>query len=185
MEYRDALWWQVSWSDDASRFLRASLAGAVVLGALALNSLLGARFKRHKAEPIPDVVRQLVAKSPESDANIALLGDKSFLLDPDDRAALAYAEATGQPLQIQWTLIAGLTDSDDDLERLAAWCRGRRVVVNVIAYNEVEDFEHRRVDRDRMHAITRRLHAAGIVAKLRDSAGQDVAAGCGQLAGRR
>ncbi|MEE3071924.1 MAG: bifunctional lysylphosphatidylglycerol flippase/synthetase MprF [Pseudomonadota bacterium] len=97
VEYRDALWWQISWSDDASRFLRASLAGAVALGALALNSLLGARVARHKAEPIPDIVRQLVAESPESDANIALLGDKSFLLDPDDRAALAYAD-TGSAL---------------------------------------------------------------------------------------
>ena len=97
VEYRDALWWQVSWSGDASRFLRASLSGAVVLGALALNSALGARGSRHGPESIPDAVRQLVAKSPESDANIALLGDKSFLLDEEGRAFLSFAD-TGSAL---------------------------------------------------------------------------------------
>jgi phosphatidylglycerol lysyltransferase len=97
VEYREAMWWQVSWSGDASRFLRASLAAAVVLGALALNSLLGARGLRHRPDAIPDAVRRLVAQSPQSDANIALLGDKTFLLDPDARAFLAFAD-TGSAL---------------------------------------------------------------------------------------
>ncbi|MEZ5721493.1 MAG: bifunctional lysylphosphatidylglycerol flippase/synthetase MprF [Paracoccaceae bacterium] len=97
VEYRDALWWQVSWAGDASRFLRASLAGAVVLAALALNSLIGARGRRHLPEPIPDAVRRLVAESPSAQANLALLGDKSFLVDPEGRAFLAFAD-TGHSL---------------------------------------------------------------------------------------
>lgn len=97
VEYRDALWWQVSWSGDASRFLRASLAAAVVLGALGLNSLLGVRGPRHGPDAIPDAVRRLVETSEDSDANIALLGDKSFLLDPGEHAFLAFAD-TGAAL---------------------------------------------------------------------------------------
>ncbi len=97
VEYRDALWWQASWSGDASRFLRSSLAGAVVLGALALNAILGARVRRHEAEPIPQAVRRLVAESPESEANIGLLGDKSFLLDAEEKAFLSYGD-TGTAL---------------------------------------------------------------------------------------
>lgn len=97
VEYGNALWWQVTWSGDASRFLRASLAGSVVLGALALNSLIAARGPRHSAEPIPQSVRRLVAQSAESEANIALLGDKSFLLDPDEKAFLSFAD-TGAAL---------------------------------------------------------------------------------------
>ena len=97
VEYRDALWWQVTWGGDASRFLRASLAGAVVLAALALNSVLGARGRRHRPEPIPDTVRALIAASPDAQANLALLGDKSFILDPEGRAYLAFAD-TGRSL---------------------------------------------------------------------------------------
>ncbi|WP_370320406.1 bifunctional lysylphosphatidylglycerol flippase/synthetase MprF [Oricola sp.] len=95
VEYRDALWWQVSWHGDASRFLRASLAGAVVLAATALGSLIGASVRRHKPEPIPDVVRKLVAESSSAEASLALLGDKSFLVDPGGRAFISFADTGG------------------------------------------------------------------------------------------
>lgn len=95
VEYRDALWWQVSWGGDASRFLRASLAGAVVLAALAFNAFVGARARRHGPEPVPDAVRRLVAESPNSEAGIALMGDKSFLLDEDEGAFIAYSDTGG------------------------------------------------------------------------------------------
>ena len=97
VEYRDTLWWQVSWSDDASRFLRASLAGAVVLAAVALNSLLGAHGRIHRPVPIPGAVRGILAESPDSEANLALTGDKAFLLDPEGRAFLGFAD-TGRAL---------------------------------------------------------------------------------------
>lgn len=95
VEYRDALWWQVSWQGDASRFLRASLAGAVVLAAAALGSVIGASVRRHRPEAIPDVVRKLVAESTSTEASLALLGDKSFLVDPGGRAFICFADTGG------------------------------------------------------------------------------------------
>jgi len=115
VEYQSALWWQVSWSGDASRFLRASLAGAVVLAALALNSLLGARGRRHRPEGVPDAVRALIASSGDSAANIALLGDKSFLIAADARAYLAYAD-TGAALVSQGDPIG-----DEEAARQLLW----------------------------------------------------------------
>ncbi|WP_116135058.1 bifunctional lysylphosphatidylglycerol flippase/synthetase MprF [Tropicimonas sp. IMCC34043] len=97
VDYRDALWWKVSWSGDASRFLRASLAGSVVLAALALNSLLGARGRVHRPGPIPPEVHRLLADAHDSEANLALLGDKCFLFDPEHRAFLSFAD-TGASL---------------------------------------------------------------------------------------
>ena len=93
--YRDALWWQFTLNGDASRFLRASLAVAVVLVALGVNSLVMARGGRVGPEPIPQTVRDLLAACPEADPQIALSGDKSFLVTPDGRAFLSYAD-TGQ-----------------------------------------------------------------------------------------
>lgn len=99
-------------------------------------------------------------------------------------AALDYGQATGHPLQLQWTLLAGINDGDDELKRLIDWLRGRRVVVNFISYNPVEDFPHQRTSRERTLEMTHALHAEGILAKLRDSAGQGVSGGCGQLRAR-
>ncbi len=42
VQYRDTLWWDFALHGDASRFLRASLVAAFLLGAIALNSVLWA-----------------------------------------------------------------------------------------------------------------------------------------------
>lgn len=95
--YRNELWWDFSWHGDASRFLRASLAVAVALAVIAFNSLIVGKAKRKKPEPIPDTVRKLVAASEDSEAGIALLGDKTFLISDDESAFIAYAD-TGRSL---------------------------------------------------------------------------------------
>jgi len=97
VEYRDTLWWDFALYGDASRFLRASLVLAIILAAIALNSILMGRVKQTKIQPVPDVVRQLVAASEDTSANIALLGDKSFLISEDGQAFLAYGD-TGSSL---------------------------------------------------------------------------------------
>lgn len=95
--YHNALWWQFTWHGDASRFLRASLAGAIILSAIALNSVLSGRRVRRRPERIPDAIRRLVAGSRDSEACIALMGDKSFLIADDESAFIAYAD-TGRSL---------------------------------------------------------------------------------------
>lgn len=95
--YRTALWWDFTWHGDASRFLRASLAGAVVLAVIAFNSLMTGRTRRMQPQPIPDAVRKLVAASEDTEAGIALTGDKAFLISEDESAFIAYAD-TGRSL---------------------------------------------------------------------------------------
>ncbi len=97
VEYRDALWWDFALRGDASRFLRASLVGALVLAGIALNSVLMGRSKPLRNQPIPDIVRTLVAASENTEANISLMGDKAFLISEDSKAFLAYGD-TGRTL---------------------------------------------------------------------------------------
>lgn len=104
-------------------------------------------------------------------------------VDPREllETALEYGELTGHPLQLQWTLLAGINDTDEELARLIGWLRGRRAVVDFIEYNPVEAFDYVRTNRARTHQLTRALHGAGVLAKLRRSAGQEARGGCGQL----
>jgi 23S rRNA (adenine2503-C2)-methyltransferase len=99
-------------------------------------------------------------------------------------AACAYAEATGYPLQLQWTLLAGVNDGDDEIETLAAWLKGRHAMVNLIPWNQVDGQTWRRPDPARTVALARALQRAGVLTRLRQSAGQDVEGGCGQLRAR-
>jgi phosphatidylglycerol lysyltransferase len=95
--YRNVLWWDFTWHGDASRFLRASLASAITLAVITFNSLMIGKASRKRLEPVPDVVRRLVAASENTEASIALTGDKSFLVADDQSAFIAYAD-TGRSL---------------------------------------------------------------------------------------
>jgi 23S rRNA (adenine2503-C2)-methyltransferase len=112
-------------------------------------------------------------------------------IDPKELVDLAdrYSRATGYPIQYQWTLLEGVNDGADEIERLAEWLTGKYAVLNFIPYNFVEGAGvagrgFRRPARENAEELVRRLHARGILAKLRASAGQDVEAGCGQLRAR-
>jgi 23S rRNA (adenine2503-C2)-methyltransferase len=96
----------------------------------------------------------------------------------------AYARATGYPIQYQWTLIEGVNDGDDEVDGIAALLAGKYALMNLIPYNTVPGLPWRRPSWERAAEIARRLHRRGILTKLRQSAGQDVEAGCGQLRAR-
>lgn len=99
-------------------------------------------------------------------------------------AALDYARASAYPLQVQWTLLAGVNDGDDELDALVPLLRGQPAILNMIPYNAVDGLDFRRPDAARVDAIFRRLNRAGVLTRMRQSAGQDVDAGCGQLRAR-
>ena len=107
-------------------------------------------------------------------------------LDPAELVEMgeAYARATGYPVQYQWTLLEGVNDGPDEMDGIVALLKGKYAVLNMIPYNTVEGMPFERPSRDKSRAISAALHARGVLTKLRDSAGQDVDGGCGQLRAR-
>ncbi len=107
-------------------------------------------------------------------------------IDPAELVQLAeaYARATGYPIQYQWTLIEGVNDSDEELDGIVRLLAGKYALMNLIPYNDVEGAGFRRPSTERMAAMSAHLHRHGILTKLRQSAGQDVAGACGQLRAR-
>jgi len=98
--------------------------------------------------------------------------------------AEAYARATDYPLQLQWTLIEGVNDGDDELDALVPLLRGRHAILNMIPLNAVQAYGGRRPSTERCTEIFRRLNQRGVLTRLRQSAAQDVDGGCGQLRAR-
>jgi 23S rRNA (adenine2503-C2)-methyltransferase len=95
-----------------------------------------------------------------------------------------YARLTGYPIQYQWTLLEGVNDGQDELDALVELLRGKYAVLNMIPYNANDGLPFRRPDWERAEGIAAWLFGRGILTKLRDSAGQDVDGGCGQLRAR-
>ncbi|CAB3821672.1 Dual-specificity RNA methyltransferase RlmN [Achromobacter mucicolens] len=95
-----------------------------------------------------------------------------------------YARGTDYPIQYQWTLLKGVNDGDDELDAVADLLKGKYGVLNVIPFNSLEGDTYQRPDAERTREIVRYLHSRGVLTKVRNSAGQDVDGGCGQLRAR-
>ena len=95
-----------------------------------------------------------------------------------------YARDTDYPIQYQWTLLKGVNDDDDELDAVADLLKGKYGVLNVIPFNSLEGDTYQRPDAERTREIVRYLHSRGVLTKVRNSAGQDVDGGCGQLRAR-
>jgi 23S rRNA (adenine2503-C2)-methyltransferase len=95
-----------------------------------------------------------------------------------------YGRATHHPVQYQWTLLEGINDGEDELDGIVDLLKGKYAVLNMIPYNTIPDLQFKRPSWERARAIAISLHQRGVLTKLRDSAGQDVDGGCGQLRAR-
>jgi len=95
-----------------------------------------------------------------------------------------YARTSGYPIQYQWTLIDGVNDGADEVAGIIELLRGKYALMNLIPYNAVPGLPYARPAGEHAAKMARTLHRAGVLTKLRQSAGQDVEAGCGQLRAR-
>ncbi|HEX5391993.1 MAG TPA: RNA methyltransferase [Rhodocyclaceae bacterium] len=116
----------------------------------------------------------------------AQLLPKAPRIDPEELVELAerYARATGYPIQYQWTLIDGVNDGPEELDAIVRLLKGKYAMMNMIPYNTVPELGYKRPSWEKAGEIMRELHRRGVLTKLRNSAGQDVDGGCGQLRAR-
>jgi 23S rRNA (adenine2503-C2)-methyltransferase len=139
------------------------------------------RLPRERIKP----ALALSLHSTRADVRAALL-PRAPRIDPDELVALSqeYADRTGYPVQYQWTLLAGVNDGDDEIDGIARLLAGQYAVMNFIPWNRVDGLPYERPSWERAAEMVRQLHRRGVLAKLRQSAGQDVEGGCGQLRAR-
>ncbi len=111
---------------------------------------------------------------------------KAQRIAPDELVELGerYASTTGYPIQYQWTLLEGINDSDDELDGIVRLLKGKYAMMNFIPYNSNEGLGFNRPSWERASEMAGRLHQCGILTRLRNSAGQDIDGGCGQLRAR-
>ena len=137
--------------------------------------------------PLGTVKPALALSLHTTDAELrAYLLPKAPRFDPAELVELGeiYARTTGYPIQYQWTLLEGINDSDEEMERLIKLLAGKYAMMNFIPYNTINGVDFKRPAWERATALAGRLRQNGIIACLRDSAGQDIDGGCGQLRAR-
>lgn len=111
---------------------------------------------------------------------------KAARIAPADLVELGetYAREVGYPIQYQWTLLKDINDGQDELDEILRLLKGKYAVLNLIPFNSLEGEAYQRPEGARIIEMVRYLNSRGVLTKVRNSAGQDVDGGCGQLRAR-
>lgn len=115
--------------------------------------------------------------------------NRKWPIDEILAAAARFYEKSGRIVTIEWCLIDGVNDSNEQADKLAALLVRfemlRKAHVNVIPFNpigpSVRGVNYSRPSPDRVKDFIERLQSHNIVCHKRDTRGDDVSAACGQL----
>lgn len=92
-----------------------------------------------------------------------------------------YAAETSRRISFEYSMLAGVNDSDECARLLASKLRGMLCHVNLIPVNEVEESPFKPSSPERIERFTEILAGSGITATVRRKLGSDIEASCGQL----
>jgi 23S rRNA (adenine2503-C2)-methyltransferase len=99
------------------------------------------------------------------------------------REVLPVVGNTGN-LMIEYLMLKGINDGPEDLAALIAYLDGLPVHINLIQFNAFAGAGFEPVTRAAREDFGAALRKAGFKTTLRYSLGDDIAAACGQLAGK-
>ncbi|HEU4619557.1 MAG TPA: 23S rRNA (adenine(2503)-C(2))-methyltransferase RlmN [Gammaproteobacteria bacterium] len=100
-------------------------------------------------------------------------------------ACWRYAEGiASRQITFEYIMLDGVNDSAAEARQLVRLLRGRPAKVNLIPFNAFPGSGFRCSSPEAIDAFWHTLRAAGLVATIRRPRGDDIAAACGQLAGR-
>ena len=110
--------------------------------------------------------------------------NRTYGLDELEDACRHYVEHTGRRLSVEWAMIAGVNDTDEQAMALARRCRRLRAHVNLIPLNPTPGYSTVGSSPERVRAFRRLLDDHGVNATIRRNRGTDIDAACGQLRSR-
>ncbi len=103
--------------------------------------------------------------------------DLSEVLD----ACRYYFAQTGRRLTFEYSLVAGVNDTDEDAAQLAQLLHGINCHINLIPVNPVKERDFVQPDRSRVEAFQHKLEKRGMQVTIRREMGRDINGACGQL----
>ncbi len=99
-------------------------------------------------------------------------------------ACRSYFDATGRRISFEYALFEGINDSQSHARSLAHLLHGFNCHVNLIPSNNTSNPDYRAPSQAVIQSFKQELERLGINATLRQSRGQEINAGCGQLRSR-
>jgi 23S rRNA (adenine2503-C2)-methyltransferase len=100
------------------------------------------------------------------------------------KAAVEYRKDTNKEVTFEYVLLEGVNDDKKHALELGKKLKGKRVKVNVIPFNKVDEVPYRSPRTEVVDRFVAALGACGVPVTVRKRKGDEVAAACGQLRAR-
>ena len=92
-----------------------------------------------------------------------------------------YFDKTGRRITFEYSLVAGVNDSEEDARQLAGRIKGINCHVNLIPVNPIKERSYVRSTRQAVENFKIKLEKYGINVTIRREMGSDIDGACGQL----
>ena len=92
-----------------------------------------------------------------------------------------YRRVKRRRISLEWAMIEGVNDRDQDAHELAGLATPLRAHVNLIPLNPTSGYTTGATSREHVEGFAAILHRAGVPATIRENRGLDIDAACGQL----
>ena len=92
-----------------------------------------------------------------------------------------YFEQTGRRVTFEYSLVAGVNDTDGDAAELSKLISGMNCHVNLIPVNPIRERNFRQPDHTAVLAFKNKLEKNAINVTIRREMGRDIDGACGQL----
>ena len=110
--------------------------------------------------------------------------NRSFGLAKLRDALVKFQKVSGRRFTFEYCMIHGQNISDDDADKLARFCKGLEVIVNLIPFNPCPELPFETPTESEIRAFTNALNRRNIEYTIRISRGRSIRGACGQLAGK-
>ena len=110
--------------------------------------------------------------------------NRSFPLEQLRSALVRFQKNNARRFTFEYCMIHDHNIADDDAEKLARFCRGLEVIVNLIPFNPCPELDFETPTDREIRQFTDALKKRGVDYTIRISRGRTIRGACGQLAGK-
>ena len=136
------------------------------------------------SEDFPQVNLAVSLHAPGNDLRSSIIPiNKTYPVEKLITACKDYIKSTNRRISFEYVLLNGVNDDKRQAKELARLIRGMLCHVNLIAYNPINNSHYSPPSIERVSDFLNVLKEYGLGVTLRQSQGQEIQAGCGQLAG--
>jgi 23S rRNA (adenine2503-C2)-methyltransferase len=114
-----------------------------------------------------------------------------YSLHENIEALRYYASLTKTRITFEYTMLKGINDRAEDIKALTKLCHSLPCKINIIPFNSIKHIspdgisaELEPTPKEKLLSFAQKLRDNNITVMIRDTQGDDIAAACGQLAGK-